>query len=475
MNHKKILTILTVFILVINIAIPPNASGITIKEEEELSREYMKVVFNHFKPVKDPLIVEYINTVGQKIVSVLPDQPFKYHFYIIKDDTYNAFATPAGHIFVNSGLFEAMDSEAELAGILAHEAAHVSCRHISQKIERSSKIGLATLAGIAAGIFLGIGGAAGAVSEAFTVGSMAAGQSASLAYSREDEKQADQLGLKYLNQAGYSADGLLTILKKIRNKEWFGSDIIPKYLMTHPAVEERIVYIETWMASEKSKFPEPKTENSKADFRKVHTRLLALYGDEEIALKKLNAQVQEYPEDPVAHHGYGLILERTGRRKDAIVHLKKALEKQIFNSYLLKDIGRTYFLNGQYPEALKSLESAISIDPSDPDTLFFMGRTQLEMKKFEAAASAFETLTEKHPDYKESLYFLGEAYGKQGNLEDAHYYLGLWYKDTGDFRNADFHLRKAKTLTKDPNRQAKIDEMLKEVRVIMKKIEKERK
>lgn len=464
---------ITVFVLAVTIAFPPNASGITIKEEEELSREYMKVVFKHFKPIRDPLIVKYISTVGQKIVSALPEQPFTYHFYIIKDDTYNAFATPAGHIFVNSGLLEAMDSEDELAGILAHEAAHVVCRHISQKIERSSKISLVTLAGIAAGIFLGIGGAAGAVSEALSIGSMAAGQSASLAYSREDEKQADQLGLKYLNQAGYSAAGLLVILKKIRNKEWFGSDVIPKYLMTHPAVEDRIVYIETWMESERNKAPEPETENPASDFRKARTRLLAMYGNEEIALKKLKDQVQKYPQDPVAHHGYGLILERTGRRKDAIVHLKKALEKQIFDSNLLKDLGRTYFLDGQYPEALKSLENAVSIEPSDPDSLFFMGRAQLEMKKFEAAASAFESLMENHPDYKEGLYFLGEAYGKQGNFHDAHYCLGRWYKDTGDFKNAEFHLRKAKTLTSDPARQTEIDEMLKELRGIMKQLEKE--
>jgi predicted Zn-dependent protease len=154
-----------------------------------------------------------VNDVGQKVVAVLPPQPFKYRFYVIKEDGYNAFASPAGHIFVNSGLIEAMESEEELAGVIAHEIAHVSLRHISKKIERSKKIGMATLAGVVAGVLLGSGGAAEAAS-AVTVGTLAAGQSVALAYSRDDEAEADQVGLEHLNRAGYSAQGLLTVLKK---------------------------------------------------------------------------------------------------------------------------------------------------------------------------------------------------------------------------------------------------------------------
>ena len=107
-----------------------------------------------------------------------------------------------------------MDEEEELAGILGHEIAHVYCRHISQKIERSKKIGMATLAGIAAGILMGLGGA-GEAGSAVTMGSMAGGQSAELSYSRENEIQADQNGLKFITEAGYSVSGLLKILKKI--------------------------------------------------------------------------------------------------------------------------------------------------------------------------------------------------------------------------------------------------------------------
>jgi len=80
-----------------------------------------------------------------------------------------------------------------------------------------------------------------------------------------------------------------------------------------------------------------------------------------------------------------------------MIHLKKALEEKVFDPYILRDIGITYYLDGQYQEALKTLEGAISIEPSDPEGLFFLGRTQMEMKDFEAATSVFEELLKKTP------------------------------------------------------------------------------
>ncbi|QTA93255.1 M48 family metallopeptidase [Desulfonema magnum] len=457
---RKLFIIYIAVMLTAHIFFPKNALCITIREEEELSREFMKVVFKHLKLIKDPPITDYVNNVGQKIVSSLPAQPFKYHFYVIKEDNYNAFATPAGHIFIYSGLFEDMETEEELAGILAHEIAHVVCRHVSQKIERSSKIGLATLAGIAAGIFLGIGGA-GAAANAVSVGTVAAGQSLSLAYSRDDERQADQLGLKYLARTGYSAAGLLTVLKKIRNKQWFGSDVIPTYLMTHPAVEERIGYISGNLKLETGN---SKLEIRNSAFRRAHTRLVAVYGNRNKALERFEVGVRKYPRDPLARYGYGLILERTGNRKDAIVHFKKALEKRMFDPYILKDLGRAYLLDGNYPEALKALEGSVSIEPFNAEGLFFLGRTQMELNTFEKAASTFETLVEKHPDYKQAFYFLGEAYGKQGKLKEAHYYLGIYYKNAEKWKNAEFHLKKSLNLTSDPDKKLELEEMLREIR-----------
>jgi predicted Zn-dependent protease len=178
--------------------------GITIKEEEDLSRQMMAAIYNYFDIIDDPVVVNYVNDIGQRILATLPQQPFRYQFHVIKADVYNAFATPAGHIFVYTGLIDAMEEEEELAGIIGHEIAHVYCRHISQKIERQKKMGWASLAGIAAGVLLGVGGA-GEAAQAVTMGSQAATQSAELAYGRGDEMQADQFGVELITGAGYNA------------------------------------------------------------------------------------------------------------------------------------------------------------------------------------------------------------------------------------------------------------------------------
>ncbi|MBW2567786.1 MAG: M48 family metalloprotease [Deltaproteobacteria bacterium] len=459
---KKLIIIYSLVTFIAFIGLPKEALCITVKEEEELSRQVMKVVQKHFEFVEDPLIVNYVNKVGKKIVSILPPQPFTYKFYIIKEDVYNAFATPAGNIFINSGLLEAMDNEDELAGILGHEIAHVVCRHISQKIERSKKIGLATLAGIAAGIFLGTGGGATAAS-AVSIGSMAAGQSLSLAYSREDEIQADQLGLTYTAKAGYSAAGLLAMLNKIRNRQWFGSKQIPTYLTTHPAVEDRIIYISSRLGNNAKKTGQTSIKTH-YDFEIAHTRIISIYGDENRALRKFKTDVKNYPSSPMAHYGYGLILARTDNRKDAISHLKTALKKAAFDPNILKDLGRIYFLDGQYSEAFNALNSAISLIPDDSEALFFLGRTQIELEEPDKAVLTFEKLISINPDYTKALYFLGETYGKQEKLDKAHYYLGTYYKNKKQYKNARFHLYRALKIIKDQNKRQQIEKMLKEIR-----------
>ena len=452
---SKIIFICSACIVIVSIISPEKALGITVQQEKELSREFMKVILNHYEIIKDPLIVNYVNDIGNKIISVLPPQPFVYRFYIVKDDVYNAFATPAGHIFINSGLLEAMENEEELAGIIAHEIAHVVCRHISQKIERSKKIEIATLAGIAAGIFLGAGGAATAAN-AVTFGSLAAGQSIALAYSREDETQADQIGLDSLARAGYSSKGLISVLTKIRGQQWFGPEQIPTYLKTHPALEERMALIDTRLEKKAVKV-------DSYNFERAHTRLVAVHGDKSTALKKFESDVRNHPDNPLAHYGYGLVLAKTGNRKDAAAHLKTALKKRAFDPYILKDLGLIYFLDGRYQEALLVLEGAISITSDDPESLFYFGRTQVELGRIKEAAVTFENLIAKHFDYTQALYSLGETYNKLGRQGDAHYYLGIYYKKKANLKSADFHLKRALENLADPDKKAKIEEMLEEI------------
>ena len=438
--------------------IPPEISGITIKEEEELSRQMLTAIYQYYEIIDDPAIESYVNEVGRRILATLPDQPFTYHFHVIKQDVYNAFATPAGHIFVYSGLIDAMVEEEELAGILGHEIAHVYCRHISQKIERQKKMGWATLAGVAAGILLGVGGATEA-SQAITMGAPAAAQSAELSYSRDDEMQADQFGLKFITGAGYNPEGLLKILKKIRSKTWFGKEQVPTYMMTHPAVEDRISYIGSWIESYDASHKAIPYVNED-DFDRVHTRIETQYGDEQVVLSRLEADAARNPDDPMAHYRYGLILARVGKRQEAIEQIRLALTKKAFDPYILRDLGWIYYLDGQFPQALKTLDSACGMMPKDPECTYYQGRVRLEMGNLSEAADDFLQLTRQYPQFAEAFYYLGQSMGQQEKLGDAHYYLGVYYVKKRDYKNAAIQFKQALKHLQDDEKRKEAEKWL---------------
>jgi predicted Zn-dependent protease len=458
-NQAWVIPTLAVFVY--SLVFGSTASAITIKEERELSKEFLRVVASRYYIIDDPVITDYVNKIGRKILAAFPTQLFPYHFYVIKEDSLNAFASPAGHIFINSGLFETLESEEELACIIGHEIAHVFCRHISQRIGRATKMNLAVLAGMMAGILLGSGGSA-AAGNAVAVGSMAAGQSLSLSYSREDERQADEIGLQYLTKAGYSGKGLLSSLQKIRSKQWLGSDL-PNYLLTHPASEERMAYIEGWLTRYRKK-KRDKSENSvdSKEFKRVHTRIVAKYVEASIARTRFKNMLSRNFKDPMAHYGYGMLFSRLGNHTKAVKHLKKALEQSALDPYYLMELGGIYFSEGRYENAVAILTSATGII-NDINGKFYLGRAQMELGKLNEAIEKFEEVIMEKSNFNQVYYYLGEAYGKIDNLEEAHYNLGIYYYNKQDLKNTRFHLSRAVKILKNPEKRKEAKQMLAEL------------
>ena len=447
-------------LLAASLAAPRAGFGITIGEEDELSREMLRIIFKTAQVVQDPYIADYVTRVGTRILRVMPEQPFRYHFYVIKDASYNAFATPAGHIFVHTGLLEAMTQEEELAGILAHEISHVYCRHISQKIELSKKIGWASLAGAAASVLLGAAGGGGAAG-AMIMGTQAAGTTAQLAFSRENEMQADMDGLKFLVDAGYNPEGLLTILKKIRGKSAWGKEQVPVYMMTHPAIEDRIVYVQNFIQDHSAQVKNFALVNP-AEFDRIETRLIAEDETVNSELSALEAELKRDPGSVLTRYRYGLVLARANRWEDAVAQLKEALSRRAFDGYMLRDLGKVYFLSGQLPQALSTLEGARMTIPNDPDCLFFLGRTQQEFGKLSEAVALYQAVLQKMPDYREAYYFLGQSLGKQGSLVDAHYYLGMYHLKGYDYKTAAAQFKQALRNDPDPEKRERIERLLKQ-------------
>lgn len=441
---------------------PAAGQAITIQEEEELSKEFLSVLRRHFKLVDDPVVVDYVSGVGKRIVNTLPPQPFTYHFYVVEQDVFNAFATPAGHIFVFSGLLEAMDSEEELAGILAHEIAHVQCRHISDKIERSKRANMVTMAGAIAGILLGVGGM-GDVGQAVAVGSAAASQSTMLAYSRQDETQADQFGIENLFNAGYNGDGLVSVLEKIRAKTWFTSEDIPSYLMTHPAVEERIVDLKSQVeAYHRKNGRRPAAEVT--PFVRAQSRLVTNPVVAANHLRRYRQELESLSGDPMAHYRYGLMLAKVGRRDKAIDQLRSALARRAFDPIILSDLGRIYFQEGRYEEAMSALGSVVRMAPEEMEGQFYLGRAKLETGDFTGAADHFEKVVRDRSSHADALFYLGKCYDRMGRRTDSLYYLGRFYHQKGEKKKAIFQLEKALESDDSGSRREDIEALLKEIR-----------
>ncbi|MCX5880978.1 MAG: tetratricopeptide repeat protein [Deltaproteobacteria bacterium] len=296
---------------------------------------------------------------------------------------------------------------------------------------------------------------------ATAVGSMAAAQTATLAYSRENETQADQRGLDYLTKAGYSPKGLLAALTKIRSRQWYGKEQIPTYMMTHPALEDRMTFIGSWIEANPSimrKLP----RFSPDPFDWTHARLVAMFGPEDDAMKYFKAQITQTPDKALAHYGYGLILTRTGNRSAALDQFRAALTRRAFDPTLISELGRTYFLDGRYAEALIILQGSLDISPDATEGLFYSGRCLMELGKFQEATRFLESVLRNTPDYTDVMFYLGSAYGSLGRTADACYYLGLYYHTRGDYKNAVVQLEKAMESTTDPQKKIEIETLLKD-------------
>ena len=257
------------------------------------------------------------------------------------------------------------------------------------------------------------------------------------------------MGLQYATKAGYSPEGLLDALKTIRSKQWFGSQQIPTYMMTHPALEDRLVWVDAWSESHAKRIKRKKPLFSET-FKRIQIRLKALYNDPKTSVQEFENALAKNPDDQDTIYGYGLALAQAGKRSEAVKQLQRVQVRNALDPFILTDLGRIYFLDGRYEQAVSTLEGAVSIGADNPDGLFYLGRARMELDQLEKAEDTFKTLIQKNEDYQSAYYFLGETLGRRSDMPDAHYYLGMYYFKKGEYRNARYHLEKARQMLSDP-------------------------
>ena len=235
----------------------------SLNKEVNLGRQLAADVDRQGKFIEDPVVSEYVNRVGQNL-ALHSDAKIPFTIKVLDSDDVNAFALPGGFLYVNKGAILAADSEAELAGVMAHEIAHVAARH---GVEQASKATLANYAMIPL-IFM-TGGLGYIAYQAAQIGVPLT----FLKFSRNVESEADKLGAQYLWAAGYDPNNFLSFFEKLEKKEKHKPGTLSKLFGTHPPTPDRIVKVHDLLG----RFPDRDEYTiSTSEFNRVKGRLLAI-------------------------------------------------------------------------------------------------------------------------------------------------------------------------------------------------------
>jgi beta-barrel assembly-enhancing protease len=265
----------------------------------------------------DPEVADYLAALGARLGQANPAARQDLEFFAMRDHTVNAFALPGGFIGVNTGLINTAETESELASVLAHEIGHVSQRHIARMLAQQQQLQMPMMVALAAAILLGRSRpdlAAGAAAAA-----QGAGIQASLAYSRDFEREADRIGLQTLQEAGFDSRAMGAFFEKMQRATRVSDDgTLPGYLRTHPVTTERIADVQNKAAAM------PYRQHPDAlEFQLVRAKLRAEAGDPREAAASFEAALREhrYASEAAAHYGFASALLRAGRVKEAAEQL----------------------------------------------------------------------------------------------------------------------------------------------------------
>jgi predicted Zn-dependent protease len=432
------------------------SASFSIEDEKRLGKEFYEKLEKSQVLIRNEKVNVYITKLGQKVLLHSQKAPFNFRFFVIKSSAINAFATPGGYVYINRGLINLVDKESELAGILAHEIAHVNARHIASIIEKSQKVGIATLAAILAGAFLG-GGTE--VAAAVTSFSLATATSLNLKYSREHEEEADRLGLSYLVSTGYDGAAMLDFLKTMRRYEFY-SNSVPSYFLTHPGTDERIRYLD---AAIQTTYSRKGSDSIVGNLKRIQTILMFGEINLEVSLHHFQNELNKNPRDVDALYGLAVIQEKLGRASESLETFQIVLAISPADDDILRDLGILYFKLGRSSEAIYLFRKALALEANrdNVDVLLYMGRAYEAMADYQSALDIYRILEKKNIDDADIYYNIAMSYGKINDLGNSHYNFGVYFKKKKRFDSASFHFKEA--LKYFPERSEKYQEVEKEL------------
>jgi predicted Zn-dependent protease len=237
----------------------PADAVLSKNDEAQIGAAIMRQINASGMVIKDPQVTEYVSAIGHRVAAHANNGDYKFTFFVVDDPTINAFALPGGYIGVHTGLLEATRTEDELAGVLAHEIAHVTQRHIARAVTANKRQSMLSTA-----IMLGamIAGALGGVDGDAMQGAIAVAQGtaaqAQINFTRIHEHEADRVGMSALANAGFDPDGMASFFEVISRSTSPVESRMPEFLRTHPVSSSRIAEARSRARS----YPSVNTEDS---------------------------------------------------------------------------------------------------------------------------------------------------------------------------------------------------------------------
>jgi predicted Zn-dependent protease len=455
---RKIVSIGMIAVVAFLGVFPDSGKALDLKDEIELGREVFRKVQETYRFLNSPEVNFYVMELGSKLTKNVAPAPYKYQFVVIDNDVPNAFTIPGGYVFVNTGLINLMAREGELASVLAHELAHAEARHIHRQLEQQKTLMVASLAAILAGALIGNP----QLAQAITTGSMGGAETVALSYSRDNEREADQIGLRILTATGYSPTDAASAMQRLSKRQWQGRPGNYDYLMSHPGLIERIGYL-----SEIASRLKPSSVNKHVDsglfpYAKI---TIAGLGSDTRTIDRIIAEASQLGYDnSVVAYAQGVKSLSLGNLTDATSHLEKAWQNQKGNVFVTTKLAESLVRQRQYDKAEAVLSQALTLSGENPVIHYRYGTILEENGKFSEALAHYEKAL-PHSDFFVDLdYHLGTTMGKLGRLREAHTYLGDYYAKIGDQRLAVFHYEKALSLSSSQTERDIIQNKLRKIK-----------
>ncbi len=447
-----------------DIGSPANAM-LSRADEYQIGRMIVKGLRDSGKIDEDPEVEEYIEDVGARIASAAQDGGQHFSFFVVKDPSINAFALPGGFIGVNAGLITATADESELAGVMAHEVAHVTQRHIARSVQNASRTGLASAAAVLATVL--IGATTGMPTDAM-IGSMVGMQSLAaqqqINFTRGNEAEADRVGMKYLAAAGFDPYGMPDFFWTMQQRSGNSEAAVPPLLRSHPVTTERIAETRARAAQ----LPRPIVKDS-IGYGLIRERLRVQMMPAGTNFRDLykNVANPSLPSTDDDRYGRALALLAAGDAasdKQSIAILQALADKHPAVILYQTALGQAQLAAGDVEASRRTLAKAHLLFPRNVPVTMRYAETLMRAGDPKLAHHILLDLFNAVPPTPEQAKYIALVASAAGDTGDAYYYMSEYHVMGGELQMAIDQLRLALAAPNlnDVQRQrfqARIDEL----------------